>query len=74
MSYSMAEPELINLDLLSPKLRAKEFKSAQKDVKSKDLVVKNAALKKIADIRYITEGGCFFPLVNSILPKKVLFC
>ena len=67
----MAEVEAVNLDILNPKQRAKEFKAAQKDVKSKDLIDKNAALKKIGDVRYLTEGGCFLPLVNSILPKKV---
>ena len=67
----MADAEAVNLDTLNPKQRAKEFKAAQKDVKSKDLVVKNAALKKINDIRYLTEGGCLLPLINSILPKKV---
>jgi len=69
----MADMEAVNLDTLNPKQRAKEFKAAQKDVKSKDLVVKNAALKKINDIRYLTEGGCLLPLINSILPKKVRF-
>lgn len=67
----MAETEMINLDTLNVKQRLKEYKATQKDVKSKDLVAKGAALKKLTDIRYLTEGGCFFPLVSSILPKKV---
>jgi hypothetical protein len=45
----------------------------QKDVKSKDLAVKAAALKKLHDVRYYTEGGCFSPLVNSAVPKKVCY-
>lgn len=68
----MAETELVNLDALNAKQRLKEFKATQKEVKSKDLVAKDAALKKLVDIRYLTEGGCFVPLVNSIVPKKVI--
>ena len=68
----MAEPDPVNLDALNAKQRLKEYKATQKDVKSKDLVAKGSALKKLSDVRYLTEGGCFLPLVNSILPKKVL--
>jgi hypothetical protein len=67
----MAESEVISLDSMNPKQKAKEYKATQKDVKSKDLVVKSAALKKLHDLRYYTEGGCLVPLVNSSLPKKV---
>ena len=59
------------LDAMNAKQRLKEFKGAQKDVKSKDLVVKNAVLKKFQDIRYLTEGGCLLPFINSMIPKKV---
>jgi len=69
----MAEAEPVNLDTLNVKQCLKEYKATQKDVKSKDLVAKGAALKKLSDIRYLTEGGCFVPLVNSILPKKVFY-
>ena len=62
---------LVDLDSLNAKQKGKEYKSAQKDVKSKDLAVKNAAMAKLHDVRYYTEGGCFVPLVNSCLPKKV---
>ena len=62
---------VIDLNSLNPKQKAKEFKTTQKDVKSKDLEVKNAALTKLQDFRYYTEGGCLVPLVNSCLPKKV---
>jgi hypothetical protein len=63
--------EIVPLDSLNPKLRAKAFKAAQKEVKSKDLPVKQLALKKFEDFRYYSEGGCLLPLINCILPKKV---
>jgi ankyrin repeat protein len=68
----MAEEEIvvINLDELNPKLKAKEFKSTMKDVKSKDLLVKNNAITKFNDCRYLTEGGCMYPLIDSMVVKK----
>lgn len=69
----MSEPVIVDLDSLNPKQRAKEFKAAQKEVKSKDLVVKNAAFKKLDDIRYYTEGGCLPFVIASIIPKKVYY-
>jgi hypothetical protein len=69
----MAETEIVALGNLNAKQKAKEFKAMQKDVKSKDLAVKVAALKKLHDLRYYTEGGCFSPLVNSAVPKKVCY-
>lgn len=71
IAVKMADPELVDLNSLNAKQKAKEFKAAQKDVKSKDLAVKSVALKKLQDFRYYTEGGCFSPLVNSSVPKKV---
>lgn len=68
----MAQEEIvvINLDDLSPKLKAKEFKSTMKDIKSKDLLVKNKAISKFSDCRYLTEGGCMYPLIDSMVVKK----
>lgn len=63
----------MELQSLNPKQLLKEFKATQKDVKSKDALLKEGALKKCADnTRYFTEGGCLVPLVLSIAPKKVL--
>ena len=67
----MTDAEIVDLNTLNAKQKNKEFKTAQKDVKSKDLVVKAAAMKKLHDVRYYTEGGCLSPLINSALPKKV---
>lgn len=67
----MSESAVLDLNALNPKQRLKEFKTAQKEVKSKDLAVKNVAFKKLEDIRYFTEGGCLPFLVASIFPKKV---
>jgi hypothetical protein len=62
----------MELQSLNPKQLLKEFKATQKDVKSKDALLKEGALKKCADnTRYFTEGGCLVPLVLSIAPKKV---
>lgn len=68
----MAEPEIVDLSTLNAKQKGKEYKATQKDVKSKDLVVKGAAMKKLQDVRYYTEGGCLVPLINSSQPKKVI--
>ena len=57
---------------LNPKQRLKEFKSTQKDLKSKDLEIKLKALEKIiVNPVYFIEGNCFVPFVASIIPKKV---
>lgn len=58
---------------MNPKQQLKEYKAAQKEIKSKDIPVKTIALKKFEDIRYLTEGGCLVPFINSILPKKVRY-
>jgi len=64
----------MELQSLNPKQLLKEFKATQKDVKSKDALLKEGALKKCADnTRYFTEGGCLVPLVLSITPKKVQY-
>ena len=60
-----------NLDSMNPKQQLKEYKATQKEIKSKEIAVKTIALKKFEDIRYLTEGGCLVPFINSILPKKV---
>eukprot|EP01039_Chlorochromonas_danica_P004815 gene4815-5279_t len=58
------------LDGLNPKQRLKEFKSTQKDFRSKDNEVKLAALQKLVDLRYLSEGSCLLPFLLSIQPKK----
>lgn len=59
------------LDALTNKQRQKEFKSAQKGIKSKDMDAKHTTLRKFIDSRYFTVGGCFVPFVNTLIPKKV---
>jgi hypothetical protein len=62
----------VRLDDLNEKLRPKEFKSTQKDLKAKDDAVKLAAIKKVAqELRYFSEGACVAPLILSLIPKKV---
>jgi hypothetical protein len=64
---------IVELDALKPKQQQKEFKNTQKDLKSKDPVVKLAAARKFKDARYITEGKCLPPFLLSIVPKKVYY-
>ena len=61
----------VDLNKLNPKQLLKEYKSTQKDLKSKDGAVKLAAITKFSDTRYLLEGGCFIPFVVSFAPKKV---
>lgn len=63
----------VKLDDLNPKQRLKEFKSTQKEIKSKEQATKQKALDKCKDIRYLVEGGCLFPMINSLSTKKVSF-
>lgn len=64
--------EPILLDNLNPKQKSKEFKATIKDLKSKDDDVKIKALEKInKDLRYLNEGSCILPILNSLIPKKV---
>ena len=67
----MDEAVIVKLDDLNPKQRLKEFKSTQKDIKSKEQATKLKALEKCKDIRYFVEGGCLYPLINSLSTKKV---
>ena len=62
--------EIVNLDGLNVKQKTKEFKVTQKDIKSKELPIKIAAIAKCQDRRYISEGLCLPPLILSIVPKK----
>mmetsp|Transcript_24665 Transcript_24665/g.36337 ORF Transcript_24665/g.36337 Transcript_24665/m.36337 type:complete len:1874 (-) Transcript_24665:159-5780(-) len=61
---------IVDLDALTAKQRAKEFKTTAKEVKTKDPAKKNHALEKIKDERYLLEGGCLTPLLESLVPKK----
>jgi len=66
--------QIVDLDSLNKKQRAKEYKATVKLLKSKDISNRRYALSRIKDSRYLLEGGCFIPLVESILPKKVMKC
>ncbi len=63
---------VVKLEDLNPKQRLKEFKSTQKELKSKELPVRQKGFDKITDVRYLVEGGCLFPMINSISTKKVI--
>ena len=68
----MSEPE-VNLDSLSAKQLAKEYKLCSKEIKSKDLSVRQVALKKFSNSKYFLEGGLLVPFLETIVPKKVCF-
>eukprot|EP01041_Mallomonas_annulata_P002033 gene2033-3951_t len=69
-----AEPvavvEIVNLDSLNAKQKAKEFKATSKLAKSKDVGIKTQILEKLKDYRYFLEGGCLPVFIESIIPKK----
>lgn len=60
----------IDLDSLTAKQLAKEFKLTGKEIKSKDLSVRQVALKKFEQTRYLLEGGLIVPFVETIVSKK----
>jgi hypothetical protein len=67
----MASTETVDLDSLNPKQLAKQYKSMVKEVKSKDLDVKLAAIRKVMDEpRYMFDGGAIIPFLESLAPKK----
>lgn len=68
----MAElEELVELNTLNAKQLAKEFKTCSKEIKSKDAAIKLRALRKFKDTRYLLEGGCVIPFVETLSAKKV---
>lgn len=67
----MADSTAVDLDSLTNKQLAKQFKTAAKEIKSKDLEVKTNVLAKLTNHRYFFEGGCLPPFFESMAPKKV---
>ena len=63
--------EIVDLNSLSDKQKLKEFKSTIKLLKSKEVANRKLGLEKIKDFRYLLEGGCLIPLIESVVPKKV---
>ena len=70
----MADGAPVDLDSLTKKQLAKQFKSVAKEIKSKDLEVKTNVLQKLKNHRYFFEGGCLPPFFESMAPKKVRDC
>jgi hypothetical protein len=68
----MEPPAIVDLTTLNEKQLGKEFKATAKAIKSKDAEVKAGGLSKLQNTRYYTEGGCFIPLVESTVAKKVI--
>jgi len=64
------ESILVKLDDLNAKQRIKEYKNVCKEIKSKDLDIKYRGIEKLKDCRYLTEGNCLAPLIDSIAVKK----
>lgn len=59
------------LDTLNPKQKAREFQSMQKIFRGKDINGRLAALPKLLDLRYFTEGNCLPRFLDSLSPNKV---
>ena len=68
-SAAAPAPVVVELDALTKKQLAKEFKSTAKEIKSKDPAVKEVVLRKLKNARYFLEGGCLPPLIESLVPK-----
>ena len=68
----MSESTAVDLSTLNEKQLAKEFKTVGKEIKSKDPEIKAIALQKLNDTRYFTIGGCLVPLMELLIPKKVI--
>lgn len=62
---------VVDLNSLNKKQLAKEFKATVKDIKAKDPAKKRDALDKFKNPRYLLEGGCFIPFLQSLTPKPV---
>ena len=62
------------LDELSAKQRKKEFKSRSKELRSKDAAIRHAAMEIVfAEPRYLIEGECLIPLLETLIPQKVQY-
>jgi hypothetical protein len=61
----------LTLEEMNPKQRQKEFKTTQKDIKSKDFQVSKLAFTKLENHLYLSEGGCFPVLLQTLHPKPV---
>lgn len=70
MDPETVQLEVVDLDSLSPKQLAKEYKAALKLIKSKEQQNRMNALEKFKDFRYLIEGGCLITFIDSITPKK----
>jgi hypothetical protein len=64
-------PQIVDLNTLNVKAKAKEFKTTAKEIKSKEVAKRTFAIEKVKDERYFLEGGCLVPLIESMVPKKV---
>jgi len=65
---------VVNLDELNKKQRSKEYKATLKLLKSKESINRTIALQKFnQDQRYLLEGSCLIPLIESAFPKKVIY-
>ena len=68
----MATEVDIDLDTVTnPKQRAKLFKATVKEIRSKDVDIKLKVLTKFSDCRYLTDGDCMIPFIESVTIKKV---
>ena len=57
---------------MNDKLRAKDLKQVAKELKSKDFVVKEVAIKKaLSDTSYLFEAQGVCSLIESVSSKKV---
>lgn len=62
----------VDLSEMNDKQLTREFKAVGKQMKSKDPDIKFTALQKLKDFRYFTIGGCLVPLIELMVPKKVM--
>jgi uncharacterized membrane-anchored protein len=64
----------MSLKDMNEKQKVKEFKRVAKDLKSKDVTVREGAIKEaFADTTYLIEGKGLISLLEGIAAKKVLY-
>ena len=70
----MSETQTLD-GLVNPKHRKKEFKSKAKELRSKDNNLRQFALNAVfSDTRYLIEGECIVPFLETLTPNKVYNC
>jgi hypothetical protein len=62
----------VQLEGMNVKQRKKEYRTKNKEIRSKDELIRQAALEQIFnEPLYLLEGECIIPFLETITPAKV---